>query len=83
MQTMRPLSCAVHAVCAVLQASAVSADLAALTDHVRHLDDLVKTTVGHSNENANMTLALIGTVFLPLTWIAGIYGELSCEGHIR
>jgi Mg2+ and Co2+ transporter CorA len=54
-----------------VQASAVSADLAVLAEHVSHLADLVVTVVGHDNANANTTLAVIGTVFLPLTFIAG------------
>jgi Mg2+ and Co2+ transporter CorA len=44
-----------------------------MTDHVAHLNELVVTTVGHANNNANLTLALLGTVFLPLTWIAGVW----------
>jgi Mg2+ and Co2+ transporter CorA len=42
-----------------------------MADHVTRLNELVVTTVGHANNNANLTLALLGTIFLPLTWIAG------------
>ncbi|WIA07994.1 hypothetical protein OEZ85_007465 [Tetradesmus obliquus] len=56
------------------QAVAVTGDLSAMADHVTRLNELVVTTVGHANNNANLTLALLGTIFLPLTWIAGIYG---------
>jgi Mg2+ and Co2+ transporter CorA len=55
----------------LVQAVAVTGDLSAMTDHVAKLNELVVTTVGHANNNANLTLALLGTVFLPLTWIAG------------
>lgn len=49
----------------------MSADLVALTEHVDRLADLVVHSVSHSNESANITLAVIATVFLPLTFIAG------------
>jgi hypothetical protein len=45
------------------------------------LNELVVTTVGHANNNANLTLALLGTIFLPLTWIAGEWDSdsVACE----
>jgi Mg2+ and Co2+ transporter CorA len=49
----------------------VAADLSALTEHVDRLADLVVQSVSHSTESANITLAIIATVFLPLTFIAG------------
>lgn len=49
----------------------MTGDLSAMADHVTRLNELVVTTVGHANNNANLTLALLGTIFLPLTWIAG------------
>lgn len=56
---------------------AVTADLSALSDHVGRLADLVITSVSHSNESANITLAVIGTLFLPLTFIAGEFRHVS------
>lgn len=57
------------------QAVGVSADLEALTDHVGRLAALVTSSMSIGNEQANITLAIIGTIFLPLTFIAG----RSCE----
>jgi Mg2+ and Co2+ transporter CorA len=54
-----------------LQAVGVSADLDALTDHVGRLAGLVVNSMSIGNEQANITLAVIGTIFLPLTFIAG------------
>lgn len=49
----------------------MSADLEALSDHVGRLANLVVTSMSIGNEQANITLAVIGTIFLPLTFIAG------------
>lgn len=54
------------------QVEAVSADIIALSEHTYRLGELVVNSVGHANEDANMTLAVIGTIFLPLTFIAGM-----------
>jgi len=52
------------------QAVGVSADLDALTDHVGRLAGLVVSSMSIGNEHANLTLAIIGSIFLPLTFIA-------------
>lgn len=49
-------------------------DLAALLEHTNRLSDLVFNTVSHSNESANMVLAIMGMFFMPLTFVAGVYG---------
>jgi Mg2+ and Co2+ transporter CorA len=49
-------------------------DLAALLDHANRLGELVFNSVSHSNEMSNVTIAVVGVFFYPLTFVAGIYG---------
>ncbi|KAI8466084.1 MAG: cora-like Mg2+ transporter protein-domain-containing protein [Monoraphidium minutum] len=49
-------------------------DLATLLEHANRLSDLVFNNVSHSNEAANMILAMLGALFMPLTFVAGVYG---------
>ncbi|GBF90716.1 hypothetical protein Rsub_03017 [Raphidocelis subcapitata] len=49
-------------------------DLAALLEHTNRLNELVFNSVSHSNESSNMTLAVLGTFFMPITFLAGVFG---------
>jgi Mg2+ and Co2+ transporter CorA len=49
-------------------------DLTALADHAQRLMDLVVNTVAQTNSNANTSLTILSTIFLPLTFIAGKKG---------
>ena len=55
-------------------------DLTALSDHAQRLMDLVVNTVAQKNSNANTSLTILSTIFLPLTFIAGEGGMKELWG---
>eukprot|EP00877_Chromochloris_zofingiensis_P007548 jgi/Chrzof1/3046/Cz12g09160.t1 len=54
--------------------STVVEDMDTLATQSKDLIDLIFNTINHANNQSMQTLAVVSTVFLPITFIAGVYG---------
>eukprot|EP00775_Hariotina_reticulata_P012011 gene12011-12155_t len=54
--------------------SSIVDDMEVLSEDTRDLVDLVFNTISHNNNASMQMLAVVSTVFLPITFIAGVYG---------
>eukprot|EP00775_Hariotina_reticulata_P002620 gene2620-2921_t len=54
--------------------SSVVEDMDVLAEDARDLIDLIFNTISHQNNASMQMLAVVSTIFLPITFIAGVYG---------
>lgn len=66
-----------------MQALAGEQDLAALHEHAKQLMELNLSALSHSNETANMTVAVVSMLFVPVTFVAGVYGRPRAVGVVH
>lgn len=52
--------------------STIVEDMETLAIDARDLIDLVFNTIAHQNNNSMQMLAVVSTIFLPITFIAGV-----------
>jgi Mg2+ and Co2+ transporter CorA len=54
--------------------TSVVEDMEVLSEDARDLIDLIFNTISHQNNASMQMLAVMSTIFLPITFIAGVYG---------
>ncbi|WIA34654.1 hypothetical protein OEZ86_012969 [Tetradesmus obliquus] len=54
--------------------STIVEDMETLAEDARDLIDLVFNTIAHHNNNSMQMLAVVSTIFLPITFLAGVFG---------
>lgn len=61
--------------------STIVEDMETLAVDARDLIDLVFNTIAHQNNNSMQMLAVVSTIFLPITFIAGVSVTLGGNTH--